>query len=319
MIDFGYCAIGTVLLTVLSLVLYHAIKNKWDFDKNIWKEILISLGLSAGVVAIMTAALVLKGSVESSEDMKDVNLVVEKISEVSPQPDSDGPHEKARIETPKQILDDEYTVKTGISPSPSASPSDSPEDELLAEDTPETEEEALAEEEPVAEEGAFDEEAAGDRTPEGEGAATASQEEPSEEVTPEIHDETSQDTPSQDTSNTSDEDFHYSTTGIDVTSEKYRYHEYIDVEYILPDSDKRNYDESEIEGLTAKQCILARNEMYARHGRAFTNVDLEAYFETKSWYSPMIPADEFNNSVLNKYEVYNKKLVTEYEKKMGFK
>ena len=55
-------------------------------------------------------------------------------------------------------------------------------------------------------------------------------------------------------------------------------------DYILPESDKRILKESEVSKLSKKQLALARNEIFARHGRAFTNSEYKAYFESKSWY-----------------------------------
>lgn len=43
---------------------------------------------------------------------------------------------------------------------------------------------------------------------------------------------------------------------------------------------------TELEGLTSEELMLARNEIYARHGYVFTDQELKAYFESKSWYTP---------------------------------
>ena len=47
---------------------------------------------------------------------------------------------------------------------------------------------------------------------------------------------------------------------------------------------------------------IARNEIYARHGREFTNGYLARYFERMSWYEGTIPAAEFDDSVLSQIE-----------------
>ena len=40
-------------------------------------------------------------------------------------------------------------------------------------------------------------------------------------------------------------------------------------EYILPDSDSRYISENELGGMSSEQLRLARNEIFARHGRKF--------------------------------------------------
>ena len=62
------------------------------------------------------------------------------------------------------------------------------------------------------------------------------------------------------------------------------------------------------------QIRIARNEIYARHGRIFKSDDLADYFASKSWYTPSVSADQFDNSYLNSIEIENLKLITAYEK-----
>jgi len=56
-------------------------------------------------------------------------------------------------------------------------------------------------------------------------------------------------------------------------------------EYIISDSDTRVIATTELTNLTPWQLKVARNEIYARHGREFVHQDLKCYFATKSWYS----------------------------------
>lgn len=93
-------------------------------------------------------------------------------------------------------------------------------------------------------------------------------------------------------------------------------------EYIFYDSDSSYIDEDMLDQLTQEEVQLARNEIYARHGRKFTNEKIRAYFEDKSWYSPEIEADVFDeqqDSIFNKYEKKNITTIVEYEKKQGWK
>lgn len=90
-------------------------------------------------------------------------------------------------------------------------------------------------------------------------------------------------------------------------------------EFILPGSDSRYLSEEDLEGLTAEECRIARNELYARHGRIFTDEALQAYFESLDWYVPQIHPDDFDESMLNEYEVANRDLIVEYEYARGYR
>ena len=90
-------------------------------------------------------------------------------------------------------------------------------------------------------------------------------------------------------------------------------------EYILPGSDSRYLDKSDLRGLSAEECRLARNELYARHGRLFNDEGIQNYFNSKSWYYPSIEADDFEESMLNDYEVANRDLIVEYEEEQGYR
>lgn len=90
-------------------------------------------------------------------------------------------------------------------------------------------------------------------------------------------------------------------------------------EYILEGSDSRYVLKSELQGLTAEECRLARNEIYARHGRRFDDEYLQAYFGSKEWYTPTMDPDEFEESLLNSYEIANRDLIVEYEEECGYR
>lgn len=86
--------------------------------------------------------------------------------------------------------------------------------------------------------------------------------------------------------------------------------------YILPDSATRNYTKSELSSLSSSQLRLARNEIYARHGRKFNDKSLQDYFNNCSWYSGTVDPATFDaniNSYLNSYELANLKLIKEVE------
>lgn len=71
--------------------------------------------------------------------------------------------------------------------------------------------------------------------------------------------------------------------------------------------------------MTADEIRIARNEIYARHGRRFQAEDLQSYFDFKSWYRGTIDSDSFDESILNEYEKTNAGFMLEYEKKKGYR
>lgn len=85
-------------------------------------------------------------------------------------------------------------------------------------------------------------------------------------------------------------------------------------EYVIPDSSSRYLTNADLASLTEWQIRIARNEIYARHGRIFKTNDLNDYFKGKSWYQPSVSPEKFDNSYLNTIEIENVKLITEYEK-----
>ena len=43
--------------------------------------------------------------------------------------------------------------------------------------------------------------------------------------------------------------------------------------------------------------------------------ELQAHFDSMEWYSPIVEAKDFDESILNEYELYNLKLIGKFEKK----
>ena len=89
-------------------------------------------------------------------------------------------------------------------------------------------------------------------------------------------------------------------------------------EYILPESDSRKLVEGDLDRLTPSECRYARNEIYARHGRKFRDVELQAYFDQQSWYKGSIEAKDWDEYTLNEIESYNRDFIVKYEKKKGY-
>lgn len=89
-------------------------------------------------------------------------------------------------------------------------------------------------------------------------------------------------------------------------------------EYILSKSNSEYYSESDLGKLTDYELFLARNEIYARHGREFNSQELKDYFKEKSWYSPRYSPETFDAAVtLNQYEKKNAETILSLEKRRG--
>lgn len=92
-------------------------------------------------------------------------------------------------------------------------------------------------------------------------------------------------------------------------------------DYIFSYSNSSYLTSNEIEALSGYDMYLARNEIYARHGRKFVNQDLQQYFGSKSWYTPIYEGKEFDamqDTLFNDYEKENIKLITKIEDKYGY-
>lgn len=92
-------------------------------------------------------------------------------------------------------------------------------------------------------------------------------------------------------------------------------------EYILPTSWLKPLPEAVVMSMSAEELKLARNEIYARHGRKFNDDTLQNYFNSRSWYTPTIEAGNFTESMLSQVERDNIDLIKKWEdehKKNGF-
>jgi len=90
-------------------------------------------------------------------------------------------------------------------------------------------------------------------------------------------------------------------------------HDSINDDYIFPFSSTRALTEEDLEGLTKEQLRLARNEIYARHGRQYKDEVLKTYFESKEWYqnTPKLPYG--TEPELSKLEIENAVFIRDHE------
>jgi len=85
-------------------------------------------------------------------------------------------------------------------------------------------------------------------------------------------------------------------------------------DYVIADSASRLVKEDELVNFTPWQLKVARNEIYARHGRPFVHKDLQCYFATKTWYE-IDP--NFTESSLSTIENSNVATILAYEEKVN--
>ena len=90
-------------------------------------------------------------------------------------------------------------------------------------------------------------------------------------------------------------------------------------EFILRDSGRSYLFDEDIYGFTAEQCILARSEIYARYGCRFENAEIQKHFDECSWYTPRYEVGEFDESVLNNFDITNRDFIIQYEEIHGFR
>ena len=84
--------------------------------------------------------------------------------------------------------------------------------------------------------------------------------------------------------------------------------------YILQNSGTAIVTDADLQGMSKEQLRLARNEIYARHGRQFNDTTLQNYFNSCSWYKAKANYNYSNeNKYLNSTEKQNVKTIKAYE------
>ncbi|MCR4892273.1 MAG: VWA domain-containing protein [Lachnospiraceae bacterium] len=96
--------------------------------------------------------------------------------------------------------------------------------------------------------------------------------------------------------------------------------DYASVDYMIPDSSSRAITEADLARFSLAQLRIARNEIFARHGRQFNDSYLNKWFYSKQWYLE-IPTkyapdyfDKNQPNRLSKLETANVNFILEYEK-----
>lgn len=84
---------------------------------------------------------------------------------------------------------------------------------------------------------------------------------------------------------------------------------------VFPDSSERALSFADIYMLSQSDIRIAKNEIYARHGRKFASEDLQLYFSEMEWYHGTIEPDAFDPSVFNEIEKENIAFLNNEEEK----
>ena len=87
--------------------------------------------------------------------------------------------------------------------------------------------------------------------------------------------------------------------------------------YILPNSSSELLTRDSLVGLNAGDLLLARNEIFARHGRMFDDEWLQSYFDSQPWYQPIYSPSEFSYDLLSAIEIENINTILAYEAELG--
>ncbi len=91
-------------------------------------------------------------------------------------------------------------------------------------------------------------------------------------------------------------------------------------DYVFPDSDKQYLDLNYLRHCSARYLVFGRNEIFARHGRQFTDQEIQDFFtfRGRNWYQPILSPEEFEQSVeLNEFEKKNIDLILQAEAELS--
>ena len=90
--------------------------------------------------------------------------------------------------------------------------------------------------------------------------------------------------------------------------------EYVDIlrqGFVLPFSNTRLLTEDDLLHLSNEELRIARNEIFARHGRRFVDTALQAHFDAMDWYTPLLTMGE--EPVLSDLELANATFIQVFE------
>lgn len=86
-------------------------------------------------------------------------------------------------------------------------------------------------------------------------------------------------------------------------------------QYKIPVSNLLSLEEEDLINMSDNELWIARNEIFARHGRIFRNEYLQSYFDSCSWYQPT--TDAVDESALSEIEKDNLDLIIAMEERFA--
>lgn len=81
---------------------------------------------------------------------------------------------------------------------------------------------------------------------------------------------------------------------------------------VSPHSSQERLTDSDLEPHTARELTIMRNEIYARHGRAFQDRELKSYFEAQDWYKAN---PSYRDADLSEVEKWNIRFILDFQKR----
>ena len=89
-------------------------------------------------------------------------------------------------------------------------------------------------------------------------------------------------------------------------------------EYMIWYSDQVPLMDEDFGNMDAMDVKIARNEIFARHGRLFKDEELQNHFNSCGWYNGTVPPEQFSEDVLSEVERNNIKVIEKYEANTDF-
>lgn len=89
--------------------------------------------------------------------------------------------------------------------------------------------------------------------------------------------------------------------------------------YILPESSTRELNYSDFNNRSQYEIYFALYEIYARHGRIFSDTAVSDQFQKYGWYKGTISPENFDESTLSEIEKKNISLIIDYQRTMGYR
>ena len=86
--------------------------------------------------------------------------------------------------------------------------------------------------------------------------------------------------------------------------------------FVFPNSSYSLLQAPDLWNLSADRLRIAKNEIYARHGRQFADEELQRYFNQCSWYEGTVAPEDFEENMLNETEQSNIRMIQEQQKNM---